>query len=299
MTAVLVIGPLAGLALAVTRAWGHGLSVTDVCVAVVLYAVAGHGVTIGFHRYLTHGAFKATRPLRIVLAVAGSLAVEGGPISWVALHRRHHKFSDAIGDPHSPYRFGTSPFAQLRGLLYSHVGWLFSGPAAQPTVYAPDLLADRDIVFVDRLFPMIAITSVIAPFFLGWAITGELRGALSMLLWAGLVRIAVLHHVTWSVNSICHFVGSRPFRTHGSDRARNVWPLAAISMGESWHNLHHADPTCARHGVDRFQIDSSARVIRWLEITGAATAVHWPDRDRLRTRRRTAASRVTDSGVTR
>ena len=292
VTGLLVAGPLAGLVVALTRAWGHGLSIADACVAVAFYASAGHGVTVGFHRYLTHGAFRAIRPLRVALAVAGCLAVEGGPIGWVALHRRHHRFSDAEGDPHSPYRFGTSPLAQLRGLMYAHVGWLFAGPAAQPRIYAPDLVADHDIQVVDRSFPLIAAASVLAPFFLGWLITGRLRGAVSMLLWAGLVRITVLHHVTWSVNSICHVVGRRPFRTRGGDRARNFWPLAIISMGESWHNLHHADPTCARHGVDRFQLDSSARLIRWFELAGLASDVRWPDFDRLRVRRLAEAPRT-------
>jgi stearoyl-CoA desaturase (delta-9 desaturase) len=298
VTGLLVVGPLCGLVWAVIEAWGHGLSVTNLLVAGAFYLVAGHGVTVGFHRYLTHGGFTAKRPVRIGLAVAGSLAVEGGPISWVALHRRHHQFSDAEGDPHSPYRFGTSPLAQLRGLVYAHVGWLFTGPAAQPEAYAPDLLADRDIRRVDQLFPLLAAVSVLTPFLLGWLVTGTLGGALSMLLWAGLVRIAVLHHVTWSVNSVCHLVGRRPFRTRGTDRARNFWPLALVSMGESWHNLHHADPTCARHGVDRFQIDSSARLIRFLELAGMVTDVRWPNRDRLSARRQPAPTRTASEGRT-
>ena len=288
ITGLLVVGPLCGLVFAADTAWGHGLSVTNLLVACAFYVVAGHGITVGFHRYLTHGGFKARRAVRIALAAAGCLAVEGGPISWVALHRRHHRFSDAEGDPHSPYRFGTSPLAQLRGLVYAHVGWLFTGPAAQPATYAPDLLGDHDIRRVDKLFPLIAATSVLTPFGLGWLITGSLHGALGMLLWAGLVRIAVLHHVTWSVNSVCHLVGRRPFRTRDTDRARNFWPLAVISMGESWHNLHHADPTCARHGVDRFQIDSSARLIRLLELAHMASDVRWPDRVRLNSRRQAA-----------
>ena len=291
VTALLVVGPLVGVALAVWLAWGHGLSLSNVVVGAALYLVAGHGITVGFHRYLTHGAFRATRTLRVVLAVAGCLAVEGGPVSWVALHRRHHRFSDGDGDPHSPYRFGTSALAQIRGLLFAHVGWLFTGPAAQPDLYAPDLVADPDIRTVDRMFPLIAGASVGVPFFLGWIVTGHVAGGLTMLLWAGLVRIAVLHHVTWSVNSICHVFGRRPFRTHADDRARNFWPLAIISMGESWHNLHHADPTCARHGVDRFQIDSSARLIRGFELAGWATEVRWPVAHRLHARRYATSAR--------
>jgi stearoyl-CoA desaturase (delta-9 desaturase) len=285
ITVLLVVGPMAGLAWAVFEAWGSGLSAMTVGIAIAAYVVAGHGVTIGYHRYLTHGSFKAKRPLRVALAVAGCLSVEGGPISWVALHRRHHRFSDADGDPHSPYRFGTTPLAQVRGLVHAHVGWLFTWPDAQTEKYAPDLLADADIRKVDRLFPVIAVTSVLAPFFFGWVVSGHVREGIALLLWAGLVRIAVLHHVTWSVNSICHVYGRRPFRTRGSDRARNFWPLAVISLGDSWHNMHHAEPTCARHGVDPRQIDSSARVIRWFEMAGWAHDVRWPEPDRLLARR--------------
>lgn len=289
ITVAVILVPLVGVALAGLEAWRHGLSPITLMVAVLFYAIAGHGVTVGFHRYLTHGSFTAARPLRIALAVAGSLAIEGGPIGWVAVHRRHHQFSDGPGDPHSPYRYGTGLGAQLRGLGYAHLGWMFARTQSDPQRYAPDLLADPDIVAVDRLFPVIAAASVFAPFAIGWALTGRVGGGLGLLLWAGLARIALLHHITWSVNSICHLFGRRPYRTRGSDRARNFWPLAVISMGESWHNLHHADPTCARHGVDRFQLDSSARLVRWLELAGWASNVHWPQRARLTARRCPAA----------
>lgn len=285
ITLLLIVGPVAALGVAVARLWRHGLSPLECGLAVGFYLVAGHGVTVGFHRYLTHRSFTANRSLRIALAVAGCLAVEGGPIGWVAAHRRHHQFSDGPGDPHSPYRFGTGLFAQLRGFAHAHIGWMVTAAPTDPHRYAPDLIAEPDLRAVDRLFPVIAMVSVTAPFFIGLAVTGRVTGGLGALLWAGLVRVGVLHHVTWSVNSVCHMVGRRPFRTRGADRAGNVRALAVLSMGESWHNAHHADPSCARHGVDRFQLDSSARLIRWFELIGWARDVHWPDPRRFAHRR--------------
>jgi stearoyl-CoA desaturase (delta-9 desaturase) len=281
-----IIGlPIAALVVGAAQLWGHGLSLLDVILGVAFYLVAGHGVTVGYHRYFTHRAFKARPTLRVALAVAGCLAVEGGPIGWVAAHRRHHQFTDTEGDPHSPYRFGLGALAQFRGFLHAHMGWLLTAAPTDAAVYAPDLVNDGAVRRIDRLFPLFAAIGLGAPSAIAWAVTGRLSAALSALVWAGLVRVALLHHVTWSVNSICHLVGTRPFRTRVADRATNVWALAIVSMGESWHNLHHADPTCARHGVDRFQLDSSARLIRWLEQLRLASDVRWPDRDRLARRR--------------
>lgn len=285
ITMAIIALPVAAVVVVANRLWGHGLSLLDVILGVAFYAVAGHGVTVGYHRYFTHGSFKAPRPLRVALAVAGCLAVEGGPIGWVAAHRRHHRFSDSAGDPHSPYRFGVGVGGQIRGFLHAHVGWLLTSPPTDAAVYAPDLLADRAVRRIDRLFPVLAALSLGAPAVIAWAVTGRIGPTFSALVWAGAVRVALLHHVTWSVNSVCHLVGARPFRTRANDRATNVWPLAILSMGESWHNLHHADPTCARHGVDRFQLDSSARLIRWFEHLGWVTEVRWPDTSRLALRR--------------
>lgn len=290
VTLALIGVPLLALAAGAASLWGHGLSLLDIVLGVSFYLVAGHGVTVGYHRYFTHRSFKAIRPLRLGLALAGCLAVEGGPIGWVAAHRRHHKFTDTAGDPHSPYRYGTGLLAQARGFLHAHVGWLLTAPPTDAATYAPDLLADRALRRIDRSFPLIAVLSIGGPFAIAWGITGRLSAGLSALVWAGLVRIALLHHVTWSVNSICHMVGERPFRTKQHDRATNFWPLAILSMGESWHNLHHADPTCARHGVDRFQLDSSARLISWFEHVGWASCVHWPQTGRLDARRRVRAA---------
>ena len=276
---VFVIVPLLALLAAVPVAWGWGLGWTDVVLALVFYVISGLGITVGFHRYLTHGSFKATRPLRVALAVAGSLAMQGPAIAWVADHRRHHAFSDKEGDPHSPWLFGTGPRALAKGFFHSHMGWLFGRDRTNEERFTPDLLADRDLARVDRLFVVLSVATLLVPALLGGLLTWSLWGAVTAFFWAGLVRVALLHHVTWSINSICHMIGDQPFASR--DHSRNVWPLAVLSFGESWHNLHHADPTCARHGVRKGQVDISARVIRGFEKAGWAHSVRWPTPRRL------------------
>ena len=273
--AVGVAVPFLALLAAVPIAWGWGLSWWDIVIAAVFYLVSGFGVTVGFHRYFTHGAYKARRWLRMTLAVTGSLAIEGPIIIWVADHRRHHAFADREGDPHSPWRFGATPAGVAKGLFFAHVGWMLRRETTNRQRFAPDLLADRDISRVDRWFGPIALLSILAPPLLGGLISWSWFGALTALFWGSLVRIALLHHVTWSINSICHVYGRRPFATRGGDRAANFWPLAIISFGENWHNSHHADPTCARHGVLRGQLDPSARVIRLFEHAGWVSDVRW------------------------
>jgi stearoyl-CoA desaturase (Delta-9 desaturase) len=276
---LVVILPFLAFAAAVPVAWGWGLGWTDVALFLAFYIPSGLGITVGYHRLFTHSSFKANRPLRIGLAVAGSLAIEGPVIRWVADHRRHHAFSDKEGDPHSPWRYGETVPALLKGLGFAHIGWMFDVEHTNRDKYTPDLLRDKDIARVDRLFPLWAAVSLIAPAVLGGLITWSLAGALSAFFWASLVRIFVLHHVTWSINSICHAIGERPFAAR--DKSANFWPLAILSFGESWHNMHHADPTSARHGVLRGQIDESARVIWLFEKLGWATDVRWPKPERL------------------
>ncbi|QJY50137.1 acyl-CoA desaturase [Pseudonocardia broussonetiae] len=276
---VFVIVPLLALLAAVPVAWGWGLTWVDVAIALPFYVASGLGITVGFHRYFTHGSFKATRALRVALAVAGSLALQGPVIDWVADHRRHHAFSDKEGDPHSPWLFGTGPVALARGFYHAHMGWLFGRDQTNEERFTPDLLADRDIVRVDRLFVLWATLSLVVPGLIGGLVTMSWWGALTAFFWGGLVRVALLHHVTWSINSICHVIGDQPFVSR--DHSRNVWPLAVLSFGESWHNLHHADPTCARHGVRRGQVDISARVIWLFEKLGWAHSVRWPTARRL------------------
>ncbi len=286
VTVAIVAVPFCGLGVAVWLAWGHGLRLGDVLLAAAFYLVTGLGVTIGFHRLLTHRSFTAAPALRIVLAIAGSMSFEGEVIGWVAIHRRHHAFADRPGDPHSPYRYGTSLPGQLRGLAHAHVGWLLRDDPTPAARYAPDMVADPAMRAISAAFPALCAVSLGLPFAVGWAIGGSWHAALAALLWAGLVRVTLLQHVTWSVNSLCHVIGSRPFTTRRYDRATNLWPLALLSLGESWHNMHHSDPTCARHGADPRQIDISAAVIRVFERLGWATGVHWPVYARLDGRRR-------------
>lgn len=291
VTTAIVGVPFIGLGVAVWLAWGRGLHLADILMALVFYVITGLGVTVGFHRLLTHRSFTAVPALRVALAVAGSMSFEGEVIGWVAIHRRHHTFTDRPGDPHSPYRYGTSLVGQLRGLAHAHIGWLLRDDPTSPTRYAPDMVADPAMRVISAAFPALCALSLALPFGAGWLIGGSWRTALLGLLWAGLVRVTLLQHVTWSVNSLCHVFGSRPFATRRYDRATNLWPLALVSFGESWHNMHHSDPTCARHGAERGQIDISAAVIRVFERLGWASAVHWPVSARLAARRRCIGSR--------
>ncbi|PRW63765.1 acyl-CoA desaturase [Actinopolyspora mortivallis] len=276
---VFVIVPLIALVAAVPAAWGWGLGPVDVSLAVFFYVVSGLGVTVGFHRLFTHRSFKTNRTVQVLLAVSGMSAVQGPVINWVADHRRHHAYSDREGDPHSPWRFGSSAAALAKGFWHAHMGWLFQRDMTNADRFAPDLLKDRVLSRVNRLFPVWTLASFVVPALLGGLITWSWWGALTAFFWAGLVRVSVLHHVTWSVNSICHMIGERPFKSR--DRAANFWPLAIVSFGESWHNSHHADPTCARHGVLRGQLDISARMIWVLEKLGWAWKVRWPSEKRL------------------
>jgi stearoyl-CoA desaturase (delta-9 desaturase) len=274
-----MIIPVIALVVAVALTWGWGLSLLDVVIATIAYFGTGLGVTVGFHRHFTHMSFKAVRPLKVALAITGSLAFQGSIVSWVADHRRHHAFSDKEGDPHSPWLFGTGPTAIVRGFWHAHMGWLFDRDKTNARRFAPDLLADRDVAAVDRQFVLLTAVSLGVPALLGGLLSWSWWGALTAFLWGGLVRVGLLHHVTWSINSICHMAGRRPFGTR--DRSANVWWLAVLSFGESWHNLHHADPTCARHGVKRGQIDMSARLIWMFEKFGWVHSVRWPTPQRL------------------
>src|SRR5246127_5255116 len=279
MVGLFVAIPLAALVAAIPLLWGWGLGWHDVLIALAFYWVSGLGVTVGYHRYFTHGSFKAKTGLRVGLAVAGSLAIEGPVITWVSDHRRHHKYSDREGDPHSPWRYGDDWKALSKGLLYAHIGWLFDPNKTSQAKFSPDLLADRRIKTVDGWFPGLVAVSLLLPALIGGLWGMSWQGAVTAFFWATLVRIALLHHVTWAINSICHTFGSEDFEVR--DKSRNVAWLAIASFGESWHNLHHADPTCARHGALRGQVDISARVIRWAEQLGWAWDVRWPDERRL------------------
>ncbi|MHB1809535.1 MAG: acyl-CoA desaturase [Solirubrobacteraceae bacterium] len=284
-----MVVPLGLLGFAASRAWGGALRWSDLVVLAILYALTGLGVTVGFHRLFTHRSFKAAAPLRFLLAVLGSAAIEGPLIEWVSNHRRHHQFSDATGDPHSPHHHGRGVSGALRGLLHAHVGWILKGDAAAtPERYAKDLLADPIARLVDRTFLVWLLAGLAMPFALGGALTGTVAGALGGLLWGGAVRIFLLHHATFSINSVCHFFGRQPYLT--GDESRNVAWLALPTLGEAWHNNHHAFPSSARHGRSRWQLDPSWWTIAALVGCGVAWDVVEPSLARQLHKRAPAAA---------
>ena len=261
--------PFVGFVAAVILLWGRAVGAADLAVLAVGYAVSGIGVTVGFHRLLTHGAFRTWRPVRYLFALAGSLSVQGSVIDWVADHRMHHAHADEEGDPHSPYGFGTGVWASVKGLWHAHVGWLLvRGHGADHDRYAPDLVEDRGMVAIDRLFPAVVAAGLAIPAGLGYVIAGTPRGALTGLVWGGLVRVFLLHHVTFSINSICHFFGRRRFAT--DDHSTNVFWLSLPSFGEAWHNNHHAFPRSALHGLRWWEVDLGGVLIRAMRRLGLA-----------------------------
>lgn len=271
-TLIATVVPFVGFLVAVISLWGRGISATDLGIFLVFYAFTGLGVTVGFHRLFTHRSFKTTTTVKLILAIAGSMAIQGPLIRWVANHRRHHAFADKEGDPHSPHLDEGPGLAGIaRGLWHSHIGWLFDYEETSPGRWAPDLLKDPQLRKIDRQFPLWVAVSFIAPAVVGLIVTASWQGAVTAFLWGSLARIFFLHHVTWSVNSICHFYGKRPFET--TDHSTNNWLLSIVSFGESWHNNHHAFPTSAVHGMRRGQFDISAQMISLLEKLGAARGV--------------------------
>ncbi len=266
--------PPVALVTAIVLLWHRAVGSLELAVMAVLYVLTALGVTLGYHRMFTHRALDGSRPVRAILAVLGSMAVEGSVITWVADHRKHHAFTDQAGDPHSPHLSGPGFAGAVKGLWHAHVGWLFQTVGqADRERFAPDLVKDRMIRVIDRLFPLWAALGLLVPFALGWLIGGSPGVALTTLLWAGLVRVLLLHHVTWSINSVCHFVGRRRFEV--DDESRNVFWLAPFSMGEAWHHNHHAFPTSAFHGLRFWErvSDPTGLVIALMERLGLVWSV--------------------------
>jgi stearoyl-CoA desaturase (delta-9 desaturase) len=264
-----VVLPFVAFCVAVALLWGDGVGLADLVVMAGMYLVTALGITIGYHRLFTHNAFSARKPLRYALAVLGSMAVQGPLSDWVADHRKHHAHTDVDGDPHSPH---VGDGSGLRGLWHAHIGWLYrtQGQAATRR-YAPEIVEDRGLRAISRAFAALVLLSLLIPFAAGLLIHGTLTGALLTLLWAGFVRIFLLHHVTWSINSVCHFFGQRRFDV--DDHSTNVIWLALPSLGESWHHNHHAFPRSAVHGLRRWELDPSALVIVVLERLGLVSDV--------------------------
>lgn len=267
-----VVLPFLGVLAGGVLLWDHFLSPLDLAITAVMYIGTAIGITVGFHRLLTHRAFQTHRWLRYTLAVLGSMAIQGPVIDWVADHRKHHTFTDEEGDPHSPHAGQGAGFGgMLKGLWHAHAGWLFSthGQASSKR-FAPDLLEDKGMRRINKAFPLIALYSLAIPFLLGLGLSGgSLAAALSALLWGGLVRIFLVHHITWSINSICHFFGSRRFALE--DHSTNVFWLALPSLGEAWHHNHHAFPRSAFHGLRWWELDPSG----WLILGMARVGLAW------------------------
>jgi stearoyl-CoA desaturase (Delta-9 desaturase) len=271
------VGPIVGLVLAIVLLWRHGPGVVgwpQVLVMLGMYALAGFGVTIGFHRLLTHKAFDTYRPVRLALAIIGSIAAQGAVIRWCATHRRHHQVSDREGDPHSPHLHGDSSLGLLRGMWHAHMGWLFRRDVSDSARSVPDLLEDRAMLLIDRLYFFWVFFGIVLPGAIVGLWTQSWAGFFSGMIWGGVVRICLLQHVTWSINSICHVWGKRPFKS--GDHSTNNWLCAILALGEGWHNNHHAFPTSARHGLRWWQFDSSYLIIRTMGLLGLAKNIRTP-----------------------
>jgi stearoyl-CoA desaturase (delta-9 desaturase) len=256
-----VVLPFVGFLVAVVLLWNTLIDWSDLAALAAMYVITGLGVTLGFHRLLTHRSFRTHKPVEYALAIVGSMSVQGPVMSWVADHRKHHAHTDKDGDPHSPHGHGGGLKGAIAGLWYAHMGWLFDRAGqAEHQRYARDLHEDRGMRFIHRAFLLWVVLGLAIPFAIGYAIDGALAGALTALLWGGAVRIFALHHVTWSINSVCHFFGTRRFAV--DDESTNVFWLAPLSFGESWHHNHHAFPRSAVHGLRWWELDVTAWAIR-------------------------------------
>jgi len=280
VTLVAVVVPFVGVLSAAGVLWGVALHPLDLVLFAVMYTVCGLGITVGFHRLFSHRGFQSGTAVRAFFAIAGCMSTQGPITQWVTDHRKHHAMSDKPGDPHSPHGHGEGWRGAVGGLWHAHMGWLFTTKGMERgEVYGKDLYADPLIRRIDRLYLVWVVLGLAIPLAIAWAITGEFGRGVEAMVWAGLVRVFVFDHATWSVNSICHTFGRRRFET--SDESRNHWLVALLVFGEGWHNNHHAFPGSARHGLGRFQIDVSWWVIRGLERVGLVWRVKLPTAERI------------------
>jgi stearoyl-CoA desaturase (delta-9 desaturase) len=283
-----VLIPLAGLVMGIVLAWGDAMNWTQFWIFVGMTYATSIGITVGYHRLFTHRSFRTNAAMRYILGALGSMAVQGAVIEWAAAHRRHHRHSDQEDDPHSPHAhaggsWGEGLWATARGFCHSHVGWLFGPRLRGMGRYTPDLRADWATRAVNRQFYWLALAGLGIPAVLGGVLTMSLWGAVMGFLWGGLVRVLLVHHITWSVNSVCHLWGTRPFRT--GDESRNNGLVGVLALGEGWHNNHHAFPASARHGLRWWQFDPSYLLIRAMWVIGLARDIRLPDPDRVRLKR--------------
>jgi stearoyl-CoA desaturase (Delta-9 desaturase) len=285
VTIVAVIVPPVGIFSAMGLLWGVAFHWRDLLILAGFYVLCAFGTTIGFHRYFTHRGFTTRKPVEAVLAILGSMTMQGPLTQWVTDHRKHHALSDKPGDPHSPHvGHGDGAPGALRGFVHAHVGWLFESLGMeQGREYGKDLYENRLVRTVDRLYLLWVALTLGLPFLLGYAIGGTTMAGLEGLVWGGLIRIFLYQHATFSVNSICHMFGRKDYRSR--DEARNNWLVALLVFGEGWHNNHHAFPASARHGLHRWQVDVSWWVIRGLEKLRLAWDVKVPEAEQLERRR--------------
>ena len=281
---VTVVVPFLGLIAAMALLWGRGFSWIQLGLMLGMYVITVLGVTVGYHRLFTHKAFETSAPIKWLFAFFGSLAIEGPLFKWVATHRRHHQTSDTDKDPHSPHLHGDGFVGFVKGLWHAHCGWLFEPHTPGLQKYVADLAASPMLRAISNLFPLWILVSLLIPTILGGLFTMSWMGALLGFLWGGLARVFLVHHVTWSINSVCHLWGGRPFRSQ--DKSRNNVVFGVLAFGEGWHNNHHAFPTSARHGLAWWQFDASYMVIRAMELLGLVWKVRVPAPAALAAKRR-------------
>lgn len=279
VTAIAVGLPFVGFLAAIVLFWGSGVRPIDLALLVAMYLATGFGITVGFHRLFTHRSFAAPRPVAYLLAILGSMAVQGPLFQWVATHRRHHQHSDEEGDPHSPHLHGDSVLGAIKGMLHAHMGWMVERRQHAVGRYVGDLRKDEGLHTISRLFPLWVAIGLLLPALVGGLASMSWEGALLGFLWGGLARVFLGHHVTWSINSVCHIWGSRPFRC--GDESRNNALFGVLAFGEGWHNNHHAFPTSARHGLRWWQFDSSWLMIRAMSLVGLAREIKVPTEERI------------------
>jgi stearoyl-CoA desaturase (delta-9 desaturase) len=285
VTFLAIIIPLLGVIVAPFFLWGWGFGWTDLGLLLGMYILTSLGITVGFHRLFVHRSFETYMWIKFIWAILGSMAVQGSLFKWVGMHRRHHQHSDTSDDPHTPHGHGGGILGLLRGFWHSHIGWFFEADPPDLDRYVKDLSASRTLRVASVLFPLWVVLGLVLPAVLGGVITLSWGGVWTGLIWGGLVRLFLVHHVTWSVNSACHLWGFRPFRS--DDESRNNFVFGILAMGEGWHNTHHAFPTSARHGLRWWEIDMSYWVIRTLALLGLAWNLKLPTREAQAKERRT------------
>jgi stearoyl-CoA desaturase (Delta-9 desaturase) len=286
VTILVIVIPLLGVIAAPFFVWGWGFGWTDLGLLLGMYFLTTLGITVGFHRLFVHRSFETFMWLKFIWAVFGSMAVQGSLLQWVGRHRKHHQHSDTPEDPHSPQHSGKGVLGLLRGFWHAHMGWFFDADPADLDHYVKDLRANRTIRVASYLFPLWVVLGLLLPAVLGGVITLSWAGVWTGLIWGGLVRLFLVHHVTWSVNSACHLWGFRPYRS--DDMSRNNVVFGILAMGEGWHNTHHAFPTSARHGLRWWQLDVSYWIIRALALVGLAWDLKLPTAEAQEKERRTS-----------